>query len=313
MKTVPTGTSASLNSSASALPELQELEPIERVKRRWPTYLGVIVTLAMIAGLVRKLFEDGLSGLQAAVPESPLFYIAFLAAYFVLPLGDWVIFRRLWTLPVSGIVPIIKKTVANDVVFGYSGEVYFYAWARQHANLSATPFGAVKDVSILSAIAGNAFTIGLLVLAIPFASLLMPWDMAGKVALSAAVILGISLLFVLFGKRVFSLSRKLLWWVFGVHMARSVAQQVFTAAAWYFALPDVPIGIWLVLCAARMLVGRLPFLPNKEALFWTFALLLVGHDDALTDMLAFAAALTLLVHVILFTAVTAMTLIRKDG
>lgn len=309
-------TTAAADAPAPAIPagpgDLAGLQPVERLKRRWPFWLGVAVTLLMVAGIANKLFSGGLAGLEQSIPDSPMFYVAFLAAYMALPLGDWVIFRKLWRLPVSGIVPIVKKTVANDVVFGYSGEAYFYAWARQHANLTATPFGAVKDVSILSAIAGNAFTLLLLLLAVPFASQLLPAEMARNVMGSAAIILGISLLVILFGKRVFSLGRKLLWWVFGAHFVRSILQQLLTAAAWYFALPDVPWVIWLVLGATRMLVGRLPLIPQKELVFASFAILLIGHDGLLTGMIAFTATLTLLVHMALLGSLSIYSFSRKD-
>lgn len=309
-------TTTTADAPALAIPagpaDLAGLEPVERLKRRWPFWLGIAVTLLMVAGIARKLFEGGLAGLEESIPDSPMFYVAFIAAYMALPLGDWIIFRKLWRLPISGLVPIIKKTVANDVVFGYSGEAYFYAWARQHANLSATPFGAVKDVSILSAIAGNAFTLVLLVLAVPFAGQLLPAEMARNVMGSAAIILGISLLVILFGKRVFSLGRRLLWWIFGAHFIRSILQQVLTAAAWYFALPDVHWAIWLVLGATRMLVGRLPLIPQKELVFASFAILLIGHDDLLSGMIAFTATLTLLVHMVLLGSLSIYSISRKD-
>ena len=58
----------------------------------------------------------------------------------------------------SGLIALHKKRISNEVLLGYSGEAYFYAWARQRSQMVAAPFGAVKDVSILSAIAGNAIT-----------------------------------------------------------------------------------------------------------------------------------------------------------
>ena len=40
-------------------------------------------------------------------------------------------------------------------------------------------------------------------------------------------------------------------------------------------------------------------MPNKDLLFANFAILLIGQDQALSELVAFTAALTLLVHVIL--------------
>ncbi|WP_216075134.1 hypothetical protein, partial [Acinetobacter baumannii] len=75
------------------------------------------------------------------------------------PTFDYVIFKRLWHIPLAGLVALHKKRISNEVLFGYSGEAYFYAWARQRTQMVAAPFGAVKDVMILSAIAGNAITL----------------------------------------------------------------------------------------------------------------------------------------------------------
>jgi hypothetical protein len=61
-----------------------------------------------------------------------------------------------------------KKRISNEVLLGYSGEAYFYAWARQRTQMVAAPFGAVKDVTILSAIAGNAITLIMMIAALPF-------------------------------------------------------------------------------------------------------------------------------------------------
>ena len=85
------------------------------------------------------------------------------------PTFDWLIFRRLWGLPAAGLAALIKKRVANEVVVGYSGEAYFYVWARARLKMVAAPFGAVKDVTILSAIAGNAITLAMLAVALPIA------------------------------------------------------------------------------------------------------------------------------------------------
>ncbi|MCI1142015.1 hypothetical protein MOP88_06395 [Sphingomonas sp. WKB10] len=84
---------------------------------------------------------------------------------------------------------------------GYSGEAYFYAWARQRAQLVAAPFGAVKDVSILSAIAGNAVTLAMIAIALPVGRNLIPHDMVRYVYGSLAVIFGTSLPFLIFRGR----------------------------------------------------------------------------------------------------------------
>lgn len=278
------------------------LEPLKTIKSRWPTIIGALLTLAMLVGLGRELFGSGLAGLSRTVPRNPLFYVAFAGVYFTLPVFDYLIFRRLWGIPLSGLVALIKKRIANEVVIGYSGEAYFYAWARARAKFVAAPFGAVKDVSILSAIAGNAITLAMIAVALPAGRDLIPPEMMRYVYGSLAVIFGTSLPFLIFSKRVFSLDRAHLWWVFGAHVVRLVLGSLFLALAWHFALPSVSIGLWLFLSAGRLLFSRLPLLPNKDLLFANFAILFIGQDRQLSELIAFTAAAVLLVHVVLIVA-----------
>ncbi|RYY47915.1 MAG: hypothetical protein EOP59_00005, partial [Sphingomonadales bacterium] len=200
-----------------AVPDLAGLEPVEKIKRRWPTILGVGLTILMVASLGRELFGSGLAGLARSLPTNPLFYLAFLVYYFGPPTFDYVIFRRLWRIPLDGMSALHKKRISNEVLLGYSGEAYFYAWARQRTQMVAAPFGAVKDVMILSAIAGNAVTLAVLAIALPlYIDILTPPYQRAALG-SVAIIVAMSLPFLIFSRRVFSLPRADLIWVFGVH------------------------------------------------------------------------------------------------
>lgn len=289
------------------------LAPLKTVRSRWPAFIGAVLTGAMIVGLARELFGHGLAGLGRSVPADPRFYLCFVLLYMASPTGDYVIFRRLWGIPIGGLVALIKKRIANEVVFGYSGDAYFYAWARANARMVASPFGAVKDVSILSAIAGNAVTLLLVAIALPFGRELLTQDQFRAVLASAGVTLLISLPFLIFSRRVFSLARPVLWWVFSVHSVRLLIGSVLIALAWHFALPGVSIGMWMFLAAGRLLVSRLPLVPNKDLLFANAAILLIGQDQALSELIAFTAALTLLVHVALIVAFGAHALATRSS
>ncbi|WBH17924.1 hypothetical protein [Sphingomonas radiodurans] len=295
------------------LPDIAALEPTETLRRRWPTILGGLLSVAMVVMLGRELLGSGLAGLSRATPDSPLFYLAFFGLYMAAPTGDFIIFRRLWKIPAAGFVALHKKRIANDVVLGYSGEAYFYAWARARANLVAAPFGAVKDVSLLSAIAGNAATILLCALAIPAGYQLMPPNVLNAVAGSVMITLAISLGLIFFSKRVFSLPRRELWWIFWIHSGRLAASSLFVALAWHFAMPEVSLWTWLFLSAARLLVSRLPLVPNKDLLFASFAILLIGQDQALSEMIAFVSALTLGVHILLVVVFAAASAFSFKG
>lgn len=280
-------------------PEVAALEPVRRLSRRWPALLAAAVTLAMVAGLAAELFDDGLVGLSRAAPDSPWFYVFLLVSYFALPISDFIIFRRLWRLPLRGFAALNIKRIANDILIGVSGDAYFYAWARERLRMVAAPFGAVKDVTLVSGIVGNLTTILLGAVALPLGAQLMRPDLARAMAWSLSIPIAVSLLILLLSRRVFSLPLRDLWFIFRVDCVRILVGTVAIGLAWSVAIPSVPTAVWLFLVGARQLVLRLPFLPNKDLLFANFAILVIGHDRALSDLIAFTAASTLLLHLLL--------------
>jgi len=278
-------------------------------QRRWAQWLGGVMTLAMVAGVAYQLFGQGWAAFYQSVPTSPWFYLAFIALYLSLPLGDYVIFRRLWGIPLEGLGALIKKRIANEVLFGYSGEAYFYAWAKARARNVAAPFGAVKDVSILSALSGNAVTLVLIAMSVPFVAKVGTAQLEG-LGLSALFVVAVSVPFWLFRRRIFSLPVRERWYVFWVHIVRLVAGTVLLALVWALALPQVPLGAWLTLSAVRMIVGRVPFVPNKDLLFANFVGLL-GLGQGLPMPVALIAGLTLVVHVLVLGAFPLAGLFRS--
>lgn len=312
MDTFPSGTAApnrAVDAPVSLPPDIAGLEPVQTLKRRWPSYLGAAVTVVMVLLLGRQLLSTGLAGLMDALPDSPWFYVFFLLLYFAPVLGDYVIFRKLWHIPPEGFVALAKKRIANDML-NYSGEAYFYTWARQRTSLVAAPFGAVKDVSILSAIAGNAFTFGLTVIALSlYLGLLTPHQQRITIW-STVIVFFMSVPFLVFSKRVFSLARRTLWWIFGVHFLRLIAGSVLVALTWHFGMPSESVGMWLLLASLRMIVSRLPLVPNKD-LFFALSTPLIGQSDEVRNLIAVTAGLTLVVHVVLVALFGLSGLLRK--
>lgn len=119
--------------------DLVGLEPIEKIRRRWPMLLGAAVSLLMVAGTAHELLDKGLAGLSRAAPDSWIFYVFFALFYLGPPTFDYVIFRKLWRIPASGMVALHRKRIANEVVLGYSGEAYFYAWRGSARRWSPPP------------------------------------------------------------------------------------------------------------------------------------------------------------------------------
>jgi hypothetical protein len=286
------------------------IQPLEKAGGPWRRWLAAAVSAALFAGVLWQLRHVGLRDIAAMLDRTPAFWLTFALVYFALPVSEWVIFRRLWRLPLAGLGALIRKFVSNEVLFGYSGEVYFYLWARDRVRLANTPFGAVKDVAITSALAGNVATLATLACAIPALthgelgrySMPMLW--------SGLAVVGVSLAVVLFSRKIFSLGRPELVFVFNVHLVRLVAATFLTGVLWALALPGMPVGLWAVLAALRMLLGRLPFITNKELLFANVAIVLVGGHTQVGGLMAAVAMLTLAAHLVALTVLTGLDLAK---
>lgn len=266
---------------------------------RIASLLGLVLTLATIAMIIVAARELSLQAIMAMLPTRPLFWIAFALLYMLVPLSEWVIFHRLWGIPASGIVALTRKYVANEVVLGYLGEAKFYTWARQNVRLETAPFGAIKDVAILSAMVGNVVTLALLVMAWPLLrTSAIGLDLRSTV-MSLAVVLGSSILILVLRSKLFSLPRTELKFISLVHLVRVVAFVVLTAFVWHLALPGLDSSAWLLLATLRMLVTRLPLIANKDLVFATLAMFTLGNVPNLAPMLAMIAALILLSHIVI--------------
>lgn len=275
-------------------------EPQDRGRQwSWSGALTMALSLLVLAAAVWQARTLDLADITALVPTSPLFWVVFAVSYLIGPASEWVIFRKLWGVSIRAMDALIRKLIYNELLLGYLGEVYFYTWARRKLPMEATPFGAVKDVAILSAIAGNIMTLALIAAAYPYLALLPLAEYGNDIAWSLAFVIAISLVPFVWRRQIFSLKRSELWFVFGVHMARIVATTLLSAVLWALVLPDVQIGWWLVLSAIRLLVSRLPFVPNKDVVFAGIALLALGQDVQLAALMAMMAALILSTHLIL--------------
>jgi hypothetical protein len=100
----------------------------------------------------------------------------------------------------------------------------------------------------------------------------------------------------LFRRQIFSLPRNQLWFIFAMHMLRLVITTSLTVALWHFGLPDLPV-FWLVLLVTlQLLVTRLPFVTNKEIVFASLAVFLVGSDAQIATLIAIIATAILATH-----------------
>jgi hypothetical protein len=306
-----TEASADAGSAAIGGGPLIDPEPLTESGGNWTRFAGPVISVAILAAVLWQLRTLDLAKVLDMIPLDPLFWLVFFAAYTALPASELMIFRRLWAMPLSGIGALLRKLVSNEILLGYLGEVYFYAWARRHARAVAAPFGAIKDVTILSALTGNAATFAMVLLALPwFHNLRLGVD-STAFAYSMAFMLGTSTLLLLFRKTLFTLPKADLWFITFVHFARIFGAAFLTGLMWHLLLPDVSVIYWLLLSTMRQLLSRLPFLPNKDVIFVGLASFMVGRDTEIVTAMAVIATLFVSAHLVVGITLGLSGLIRE--
>lgn len=285
--------------------------PLVAGTRNWTKWAGRAFSLMFLAAVAWYLSHMDLHALVRLIPTSPIFWAAFVLYYLAGPLSEQVIFARLWHLPWSGFPALLRKQVSNELLASYLGELYFYAWAKRHTQITTAPFGAIKDVAILSAMMGNVFTLLMLVLAAPLIGQLGLPISPHKFVGSALFIVGTSLAVTLLRKRLFSLPRPELAYVAGLHVIRIVVMMLLAAVMWHRMVPSVELWWWLLLATLNQLVSRLPFVPNKELLFAGLAAFLVGPENQIAEAVTLLASLKVGAH-LLVGAVLGLTGLIND-
>ena len=266
------------------------------VVMRW---LGPAISLGIFAAVLFQLRHLEVSAVVAMVPRSPLFWLAFATYYLATPAIDFLIFRRLWGLPGAGFGALLRKFVGNEILLGYIGELHFYSWARNRLKMVASPFAAVKDVAILSAVAGNLVTLAVLAAAYPFLGALRLGLSPNTIMAAVGTMLGTSLILLTLRRRLLTLAAPDLMFVAGAQLARVLVTALLPALLWHIVLPQVALGWWLLLAAMRLLLSRLPLLPNKDFVFAGVAVMLVGGDVAVGGLMTMMASLILGTHLMI--------------
>lgn len=269
-----------------------------RTKPGFGNIISTILSLIVVSAAIYQARNLDFARILGLVPTSPTFWVLFVTSYLVGPASEWFIFQRLWGVGASAFGALVRKLIYNELLVGYLGEVYFYGWARRNLKFMTAPFGAVKDVAVLSAIAGNVTTLLFLAVAFPFVRLLPLHNHATAIGWSLAFVIGTSLAVMLLRGSLFSLERSELKMVFAVHLIRIFMTTVLSAALWHLVLPDVALGWWLVLVTIRLLISRLPFVPNKDVVFAGIAVLALGSQVEIAALMALMAGLILATHVL---------------
>lgn len=273
--------------------------------QRWA---GLALGGLLVAVIVVELGRGGLAALADAPTQRPSFWIVFALLYLAPAVTEWVIFRRLWSFPVTGIGALLQKQVSNELVFGYAGDAQFYLWSRKRLAMTDSPFGAVKDVAILSAVAGNAITLLLMAATGPLLIEVVSGPLARAFAWSAAIIAGSSLALLAFRTRLFSLGRRDLAFVFAVQVARIVACLALLALLAHMLLPEISLDWLLMLVTLRMMLSRLPLLPAKDLVFAGLVAVLFGREADIVPAMALIGGLITAVHLLVGLVATVLSI-----
>lgn len=296
---------------ASSVPTVT-LRPQDAMSwRRVTALLPILFSVLIALGVVLELRGMDLARILAMVPRHPGFWLVFAVFYLSGPASEWLIYRRLWKLPIEGFGALLRKLVCNEILLGYLGEAYFYAWARRRTAMTAAPFGAIKDVSILSAMAGNAVTLVLLIAMWPLLGEARMGFHGTPVILSLAVVLVTSIIAMAWRRRIFTLSRDMLAFILGMHLLRIIVTTLLSALLWHLVLPEVSMVWWLLLATLRLLISRLPFIPNKDVVFAGVAVFTLGHETDIAALMTMMASVLLLSHLLLGLALVLSDLVRR--
>lgn len=294
--------------SAAAISEARIARATRSDATSWRAWIGPAISLVVLVAALGQLRSLDIARAISLVPSRLSFWAALAGAYMALPLSEWLIYRRLWKLPVGAIVPLLRKRISNEILLGYSGEVYFYAWARRHVGMIDAPFGAIKDVAILSAQVGNMVTLALVAVAWPLLGPLHLGTRTADLILSSMLIVLMSMPVLLFRTRFLTLPMPELGRIALIHLARVIATLLLTAAMWHEALPGLAWTWWLLLAALRQLLSRLPLMPNKDIAFAGLSAYLIGSHGDIVTMVTMAASQILALHLLLGAALALIDL-----
>lgn len=266
--------------------------------------------IAIISALVYQLSQIGWSALWEALPRTPLFYLIFFILYFTLPITEQYIYRlsldfSFW----EGFKVFTKKKVLNQEFIGYSGEVYFYIWAKRHLNENSKRIlSIVKDNTILSALAS---TLTALILLAIFIGVININIFDSRFLDTKTTIIGGGLLMIIiflilrFRKSILSVDRATAWKMFAIHELRILWVYTLEVVQWMIVIPMVPLFIWFTFLSIKIITSRIPLLPNRDLLFISASLEISKYVDigeaAIAGILLTSNILTKVLNLLFFT------------
>ncbi len=303
---------------------IKSIVDIKEIKKNWETFwksaggkklakgINYVLTAIIISFLIYQLWDIGWKEVLSNPPKTPWFYILFLVLHFALPFTEVLIYKLSWKgLGFwQGFKAFTQKKILNTEVVSYSGEGYLYLWGKNNLKESNRHvFNVIKDNNIISAFSSTVMALLLLPMFIYFSDVpfLEVIQISEKTLyLAVGITLAIVLLAIIFRKRIISMSLKTSLGVLGLYKIRIVFMNVVEALQWHLVIPDAPLEFWLVMLGTKIVVTRIPFLPNQELLFINACLIVAGQMNMpidktmLAGMMLTTAALTKALNFILY-------------
>ncbi len=272
-------------------------------------FLGGILTYLLV-----QLTRIGWMNVWKSLPDTPIFYAAFLLIYFSLPIAETLIYRSAWRFRLIEAFPVfLKKRVLNKDVLGYSGEVFLYLWAKKHLRLGDRDIlGSIKDNTIISSVASTFFAV------VALAALFFTGQIAvgehltrHDAAYVTVAVLAVSMLVLLaarFRRMIFRLRGRTLLVLFTIHLGRLVVTHTLQVVQWAAVLPEVSLKVWFTYLALLMVTSRIPLIPGRDFIFLGAGLGLSRMMDvssaAIAAMLLAATVLDKVLNFIMFTSLS---------
>jgi len=278
---------------------------------RW---MRLALLASIVALLAWQLTEVGWKNMLYNLPVHPVFYMLFALLYVSLPLAETWIYRITWDFDAVRAFPaFIKKRVFNKDIVGYSGEVYFFDWARKQVNLPKRAVAeTIRDNNIISSVASTLVSVVLLSVFLTAGELsldrLLGERLTMWLVLSIVGIVVLIPLWIRFRHFLFSMKWRTAGIILLIQIGRLVVGQFLQIGMWAVVMPDVPLAVWFTYAAVSIILSRIPFLPNQMLVFTSIGLGLSGPlsvaQAPLAGMLVVAAGLDKLLNVTLFGLIT---------
>ena len=225
----------------------------------------------IVAWLAYQLADIGWAEVWAARPRTPWFYVLWALLYFQLPFVETLIYRTVWGVPAREVlVPLFRKRALNHDVASYSGEAFFFAWARKRLVLPDRQIaGTLKDNAIASSL-GSWTAVLALVVTFLLTGHLVASDLLGDANLlyvalgvgGASVLIGLG---IHFRRTLLTLPPHVVGGLFAVHVSRFlVLNYVLRVLQWAVVLPAAPLSTWATMLAVESLISRMPLIPSRD-------------------------------------------------